>query len=214
MKNNIKVAIFFSVLTFVFSLSCTSSFAGSTYITRNWKGESKAVFTQVQGPGLIGLAWQDPSGTIWSNYQGDYDNAPINPDSLDVNRGVLVSHSNATDACSKIGGRLPDWQQIQKLQSYFDFFNICPWSPSVNMGACNQFSVRPSQQAINDIDSLFPGANLGNRNLWTREVNRNMDTNGVFFTYALTVTFVYGPTMSSVSSGYRLGKTSVICVAP
>lgn len=80
-----------------------------------YKTSTSAVFTQVQGPGTFGKAWQDPSGAIWSSYQGEYTNDAIQPD-----QNSVVVDSPATEACAKIGGALPTAQQYSQLASYFE----------------------------------------------------------------------------------------------
>jgi hypothetical protein len=105
MKNKILAGM---AMVGIFVVS--TAHADTTYTTS--KG---AVFTQVQGPGSFENAWKDPSGTIWSSYQGDFANNAIKPDQNNV-----VVDSPATEACAKIGGALPTAQQYEMLDSYFD----------------------------------------------------------------------------------------------
>jgi hypothetical protein len=100
----LKIAILMSTLFFSLSVSA-ATFTTST----------GSVFTQVQDPGAFGTAWQDPSGALWSSYQGDYQNIGITPDGDDA-----VTETASTDACAKIGGLLPARNDFVNLLSYFD----------------------------------------------------------------------------------------------
>jgi hypothetical protein len=81
-----------------------SPLAGGAY-----KTSTGAQFTQVVGPGQFGLSWKDPSGAIWSSYQGDYGN--------DMGESTL---SPAASACAKIGGQLPSYGDYARLLGYFE----------------------------------------------------------------------------------------------
>jgi hypothetical protein len=125
---------------------------GKTYTT-----SVGAVFTQVQGPASFGLAWKDPSGLIWSAYQGDYANNQLKPDQNNV-----VVDSPATEACAKIGGSLPTTSQYQKFASYFD---------------SSDFDEFLSDQGRTDLYTIFPDnipASPGSaRWFWSSSVTSN-----------------------------------------
>ncbi len=138
----------------IFAMS--AAHADTTYTTS--KG---AVFTQMQGPGGFGKAWKDPSGTIWSAYQGDYANNAIKPDQNNV-----VVDSPATEACAKIGGSLPTAQQYEKLASYFDLDSN---NNLTDQGRKDLYAIFPDMQnrwfwssSVYSSDPDFANAFLGN----------------------------------------------------
>jgi hypothetical protein len=118
-----------------------------------YKTSKGAIFTQVQGPGSFGKAWKDPSGTVWSAYQGDFANNALKPD-----QNNLVVDSPATAACAKIGGALPMAQQYKNLDSYFEL------DPSygylTDQGRADLYAIFP--------DMLDRGG--GARGFWTSSV--------------------------------------------
>jgi len=105
-------------------LGCSAAIGNVTYTTHDLRGNPIAVFTQVQGPGKFGLSWRDPSGTIWSSYQGEYANNQIEPDQMLQNYYIIIVDSPATEACAKIGGILPTTQDYESLVSYFDVLYV------------------------------------------------------------------------------------------
>ena len=137
--NNFRVYTFFLV---AFTYAAAQADGANTY-----KTSVGAVFTQVQGPGNFGKAWQDPNETIWSAYQGDHRNNAIKPDQNNV-----VVGSPATEACAKIGGKLPIAQQYKKFATYFE------------TDSNGYFT----NQGRKDLFTIFPGMN--GRGFWTSSV--------------------------------------------
>jgi hypothetical protein len=147
------------ILLSVFSTLSVSA-APVTYTTS--KG---AVFTQVEGPGHFGKAWRDPSGTIWSSYQGDYSNEEIKPDQNNV-----VVGSPATEACAKIGGILPTREQYEKLGSYFEL----------------TFAAREhdAYRGIRELFAVFPDKTSPDNFFWTSSIVGKDDEVWAFVGYS------------------------------
>lgn len=61
----------------------------------------------------FGNAWEDPNGTVWSRNLGPFTN------SGEVINGII--NSDATRACSIIGGYLPTKEEYERLQSFFEY---------------------------------------------------------------------------------------------
>jgi hypothetical protein len=148
-EGHMKNLILGIVSTFCFG---SIGYASTTYVT-----STGAVFTQVQGPGSFGLAWQDPSGMIWSTNQGNYGNWAITPDQ----NGVAVD-SPATVVCARLGGTLPIAKDYKKLASYFE-----SRSPGLF-----------TTQGQKDFDALFPDQQ--SRTYWTASIV-DADTANVFY---------------------------------
>ena len=85
-----------------------------TYTTHTSNGTNIAIFTQVSNEDGR-KSWRDPEGVVWSPYQGALENNPIHPDANEV-----VVDSLATEACARIGGKLPTFDQFQTLGLYFE----------------------------------------------------------------------------------------------
>jgi hypothetical protein len=103
-----------------------------------------AVFTRVTLAGF-GEGWRDPSGRIWSGYQGEF-----------VNEGAIagntVVESDATRACSRIGAMLPSSEDVFQLVGYLD------------LDGTGHFTER----AERDFAALFPEQGyLGHGHFWT-----------------------------------------------
>lgn len=169
MKNEILVG---TAMIGIFVVSTAHADETNTYTTS--KG---AVFTKVQGPGNFGQAWKDPSGTIWSSYQGDYADNAIKPDQ----NGVVVD-SPATEACAKIGGTLPTVQQYENLTSYFDI---------------DSSTDSLTSQGIKDLQTIFPYMQ-GGRFFWSQSVIPGYPNGGAYG-------FSCG--IGGVSGGYGSGYT-------
>jgi hypothetical protein len=133
------------------------SFALSGWANQTYTTSTGAVFTQVQGSGF-GLTWQDPSGAIWSLYQGVYANNPLKPDQLDpINQDGFVVASPATEACRRIGGALPTARDFERLAAYFEHDS---YGLIVNQGGV-------------DLQTLFPdmwNSDGSARNFWTTSI--------------------------------------------
>jgi len=127
----------------VAAVGTTTVQADGTYTTRDSNGKAIATFTQVGGPGSFGKAWKDPSGAIWSSYQGDFTNEAIKPD---LNNVIL--DSPATEACAKIGGSLPSAQDYFNLMKNFEM---------------NSYGDTLTDQGEKDLFAVFPdqAKNLG-----------------------------------------------------
>ena len=70
-------------------------------------------FTKVMD-GPMAPAWRSPDGKVWSANQGRFSNAgSVSEDEQ------LVIDSPATEACARIGGRLPRLAEFKALAKYF-----------------------------------------------------------------------------------------------
>lgn len=98
--------------------SAVSASGTENYTTHDSRGKAIAVFTRVEGPGTFGKTWQDPSGAVWSTFQGNYTNEALQPD-----QNGIVLESESTQACARIGGHLPTLEEYQRLASYFETRN-------------------------------------------------------------------------------------------
>jgi hypothetical protein len=90
-------------------IAMKSARAESTYTTNR-----DVIFTRVEYA-KFGLAWKAPNGSIWSADQGKFTNKGKDNDLVNH----LVRHSEATDACERIGGSLPTQKDFGELFSRF-----------------------------------------------------------------------------------------------
>lgn len=149
------------IIVLLLSLGITVNvLANTTYTT-----STGAVFTQAQGPGSFGAAWKDPSGMIWSAYQGDFTNDGQERD------GVVI-RSPSTETCAKIGGRLPIVGEYKKLMSYFDL--------DTN-GILTKIGLR-------DLLSIFP--DMHDHVFWTASLLSNNLDSAILFKGAGGVTYI------------------------
>lgn len=142
-----------SFIVFAVLFSCFTANAQKTFTT-----STGSVFTQVYKSkfGAKDFAWKDPSGKVWSDTVWDssvsvyglYGNEALEPD-----KGDMVVKTPATEACKKIGGKLPTAQEFAKLLSYFDSVA----GPTL------------SEKGRMDFFTLFPDA--GGRIYWTASIN-------------------------------------------
>ncbi|MNL23111.1 hypothetical protein D3C87_1444800 [compost metagenome] len=95
-------------------------------------------------PGKFGSGWQDPSGTIWSGFQGLASNEALVSD-----KNAAVTKSPATEICKKIGGTLPTKEDYLRLFSYFDselFRNF--WPTFTDQGRKDLYLIFPDMNRV------------------------------------------------------------------
>jgi hypothetical protein len=154
-----------------------------------------AVFAFVQGPGSFGKAWKDQNGKIWSSDQG-----------------TAETESAASDACNKIGGRLPTKKEYNSLNDL-----IQPTGRvSAGVGGFLDHEGWPTAvqtvQGLEDLETLFPEST--SRAYWTSsfgEFNAWIIYNGgtvLFGNYAADFSDVHDLLHGAA------GKFFVRCISP
>lgn len=111
----------------------------------SFRTSTGAVFQIVSREGF-GRAIKAPDGTIWSEYQGNFDN-------IGKDKDGIVTDSAATRACAKIGGSLPTKQDFEKLKANFDLDQ-------------NGYL---TQQGRKDMNKVFP--DMKDRFFWSSSVH-------------------------------------------
>ena len=139
-------------------------------------GVTGAVFTKVDVPGWK-YAWQDPDGTIWSNYLGDFSNTPLGSESTNQ-----ILDSDVVRACKSVGGTVPSLEDYRRLNSYLDTYAYCSYNLST--------------QGNHDMKALFP--DFDGRYFWSSTSGfTNAINQGSFPDEALGIQGSYDPNASA-----------------
>jgi hypothetical protein len=106
------------------TLECADSSLTSAPIGTQCITHLGHTFTKVNHQGF-GMAWQDPSGTVWSwktgNVSNNLDNSSpgVGPNAATTRNLGSVKSTPATKMCEEGGGRLPSKRDYYRLKNYF-----------------------------------------------------------------------------------------------